>query len=44
MNATYTRVHVPDGAAAAYRNVAGWNQFKIMEYAPMCSWASGSTA
>ena len=34
MNATYTRVHVPDGAAAAYRNVAGWNQFKIMEYAP----------
>lgn len=34
MDVAYTKVHVPDGTAAAYRKVPGWNQFKIMEYAP----------
>ena len=34
MDATYTKVHVPDGTASSYRSIPGWNQFPIMEYAP----------
>lgn len=33
MNTDYTRIYVPNGAAAAYRNAPGWNQFQIVELA-----------